>query len=176
VTTDNVTTYAYDDAGNLYRTETGHSASGDMLFTRTQYNYDALNRLTDEMVNKVDTTGGSEALTPIAEFNYNADSMPLAADGQREGVIETRYDAAGNLYSTTVIDWTYDNLNRLIGEDFDQDLASISGNESTNDYTDAYTLDEVGNRLTKTHDAGRHGTIDQTTTSSYTTNSGLMTC
>jgi hypothetical protein len=56
---------------------------------------------------------------------------------------------------------------------FDQDLASISGNESTNDYTDAYTLDEVGNRLTKTHDAGRDGSTDQTTTSSYTTHSGL---
>jgi YD repeat-containing protein len=75
----------------------------------------------------------------------------LADDGQRESVLEKRYDGTSSTpTSVTRIGWTYDALNRLIGETRDE------GDDSTqngNDYTTTYVLDLVGNRIEKVHDA-----------------------
>jgi hypothetical protein len=107
----------------------------------------------------------NKVTTSLSEPFYTQ-SYTLDADGQRTSVTETRKDSDGNLFSTTNITWDYDNLNRLIKEQYDQDLDSISGNESDNDYTDTYTLDEEGNRTKKVHDAD--GTSnDRTEESTY---------
>ena len=69
----------------------------------------------------------------------------LLPDGNRDYVIET--DSLGG---QTKIDWTYDADDRLISEVRDEGNDSLANG---GDYTDSYTLDLVGNRLEKDHDA-----------------------
>jgi RHS repeat-associated protein len=165
VTANGWTSYQYDEAGNLTNTAIGGDSADVPGRISTGYTYDDLNRLTDEGTGELIHNGSSLSYRPIFGQHYTLDT-----DGQRKSVTETRYDSTGALYSTTNITWDYDNLNRLIEEDYDQDLASVSGNETTDDYTDTYTLDEQGNRTEKVHDAD--GT-DNDRTEEYTYRAGI---
>ena len=129
ITTTNLpnTVYSYDAAGNL------HSEALPDGITQT-YGYDTLNRLTSETV-----TDGS---TTIATFTYT-----LSADGKRTNSSEAQFTTSGSPFSTTTITWGYDGDNRLTSENYS---TSVSGES----YTDTYTYDNVGNRLTKTHVVG----------------------
>src|SRR6185312_17255003 len=74
--------------------------------------------------------------------------------------------------------WSYDALSRLTGEVYDyggDDTVSGGAGLTNDDYTDAFTYDLNGNRLTQTEDLGNNGTIDQTITSVYNIDNQLTT-
>src|SRR5436190_16061374 len=85
---------------------------------------------------------------PVLAFDYNAAGLELAADGQRMGVVEKRYDAAGWPFSVTTIDYEYDALNRLTREVRDDGDDGPTGT----DFTADYTFDLAGNRTKVTTD------------------------
>jgi len=89
------------------------------------YEYDELNRLV-ELINS------DEQSNVLSRFLYEYDD-----EGMRTKVTET-----DELGTVTVIEWGYDNINRLTGEDFTVD--SVPGDS----YGHVYDL--VGNRLSKT--------------------------
>ncbi len=99
---------------------------------RTLYQYDGLNRLT---VEKIERFNGN-ATQPIAEYDYT-----LRDDGLRSGVTELTYDDTSTTpFSTVNIGWTYDNLGRL-------QVETRSGStNSSDDYTANYAFDLAGNR------------------------------
>jgi RHS repeat-associated protein len=88
----------------------------------------------------------------------------------RTGVTEQQLEVGGST-STTTKTWTYDNLTRLTGE-------AVVSSISANSYTDTYSYDLVGNRLSKTDVVGSTTTVttdsfnndDQLTSESGTVN------
>lgn len=113
-----ITTYDYTPVGSIDTII--HRVNGtDVLIGN--YDYDALNRL-DELTWS----------NPSQLYRYDYDCY---ADGQRQKVKE--YNASDQ--QVVEIAWTYDNLNRLTQEAYD-DLVGSS------DYTDDYVYDLVGNR------------------------------
>src|SRR6266851_8953393 len=90
-----------------------------------------MNRLTS-VTNKVTSSG-----TTLSSYSYT-----LNADGMRTGATEQQKESDGST-STTTKTWTYDNLMRLTGE-------AVSSTNSGQSYTDTYSYDLVGNRLSKT--------------------------
>ena len=76
---------------------------------------------------------------------------PRLPDGQRDSVIEARYDGESAMpFSTVKIDWTYDALNRLRVEQRDE---GNDGQQNGGDYTDTFAFDLAGNRIRRIHDA-----------------------
>jgi len=120
-----VTTYGYDAVGNLITT----TLPNDVV---TTYTYDDLNRLVLEVVE-------DDQSNLLASYEY-----VLLPDGQRDYMIETDDSSV-----ETKVDWTHDNLKRLVREVRDE---GDDGIDDTNDYDTAYTLDLVGNRLEKVTD------------------------
>jgi RHS repeat-associated protein len=114
--------------------------------TETDYTYDQLNRLTS-VTNKHGTT-------VLSSYVYT-----LENDGLRTGVTEHELEADGST-STVTKTWSYDALQRLT-----QEAVTVSGAVAYSSYTDTYTFDVVGNRLTKTDVSGGN-----TLVSSYTYN------
>jgi len=139
--TGNLTTYTYDKAGNLTQTIMPNA----VLETRS---YDTLNRLTQIQSKK----GG----TVLFSATYTLDNA-----GMRTKVVETG----------RTVDYTYDNLYRLLSEN---DGVSSS----------SYSYDPTGNRLTKTNALGTATYIydgndrllsDGTTTYTYDANGNKLT-
>lgn len=112
-----VTVYTYDANGN-------RSSATLPNGTRTDYAYDALNRLTLLEHRRADNT-------LVARFAYT-----LAVNGQRVQAIETVNGI------TRTVDYTYDAYQRLVRE---QIADPVNGNRDA-----AYVYDPVGNRLTMT--------------------------
>ena len=104
----------------------------------TDYDYDVLNRLDFETIKKVVGT----VPTLLETFDYH-----VTSDGSRDWALESDY-TAGTLSGVIKTTWTYDALDRLTKETHDVGNNGLSAG----DYTDSYTLDLVGNRLTKVHD------------------------
>ena len=113
-----IITYAYDELGSL---ESIIYPAGNYV----TYSYDLLNRLT-RLIHYDDYQ--SQTPTELAKYEYT-----LAADGKRTSVTEL---------DGTVINWTYDALNRLIAEDY-------NAPSEPNDFTHTYVYDLVSNRLEK---------------------------
>jgi RHS repeat-associated protein len=112
-----ITQYTYNPVGSL---ETVTYPNGNV----SEYTYNAVNRLTN-----LTNWQSSARVTPLSRYQYT-----LSPDGQRTKAIETT--AAGS----TEIAWTYDDLNRLIAEDY-------NAPGDVNDYSHEYVYDIVGNRL-----------------------------
>ena len=146
-----VTTYGYDAVGNL---KTVALANG----VTTAYTYDALNRLDLERVTRDDlATPTVVEAALLTEYDY-----AVLSDGKRDSVTETVSAAAGGDGVPVLTDWAYDALGRLTAE-------TVGG---AGGYTDAYTLDLVGNRVEKIHDAA--GSADDVLTeSSFNANDQL---
>ncbi|MHC4867889.1 MAG: hypothetical protein ACYTEX_27780, partial [Planctomycetota bacterium] len=89
-----------------------------------EYTYNAVNRLTN-----LTNWQTSAKVTPLSSYTYE-----LSPDGQRTKATEVTEGAE------TVINWTYDDLNRLIREDY-------NAPGDANDYGHEYVYDIVGNRL-----------------------------
>jgi uncharacterized delta-60 repeat protein/RHS repeat-associated protein len=160
--------YVYDADGNLDKVLLPDGLT-------TDYTYDDLNRLSLETVTRDDpSTANTIETRPVLRFDYNyydsgaADEdhrrrLMIESDGQRGGVVETRYNAAGNAFSTNYIDYEYDTLGRLTKETRDQDN---DGNDDTYDSITSYAYDSVGNRLSETFDSPDN-TKDDTVTYRY---------
>jgi len=118
-----------DDDGGI--TSYGYDAVGNRTSLTqangvvTTYAYDALNRLVH--LESLTSTG-----TPITRYAYS-----LAPTGHRTRVVEL---------GGRTVDYSYDDLYRLTEEDITD---AVRGNN-----TIVYTLDAVGNRLTKTDSSG----------------------
>jgi RHS repeat-associated protein len=140
LTTPLVTTYYYTAVGTIDHVSYPNG-------TETDNAYDTLNRLTS-VTNKNGTT-------LLSSYIYT-----LQNDGLRTGLTEQQLEA-DNTYSTVTKSWTYDALQRMTQETYTTTISP-----STNNYTDQYTFDVVGNRLAKTHTVG-----GQTLSINYTFNS-----
>ena len=103
--------------------------------TDSEYSYNALNRLTN-------VTHISSLSETLSSYSYT-----LAADGMRTSVTEfvKMPSGAGEPNETRTINYTYDNLNRIIFEDAN-DSSGMYG------YLGSYTYDIVGNRVQHTVD------------------------
>jgi len=119
-----VTTNLYTALGSL---ENVYFPNG----TRSVYQYDVMNHLTNE----VHYNSASQLL---AQYQYT-----VASDGTRLASTETRLESGGT-YSTTAITWSNDALRRLVKE------ASSSTVPALN-FTNSYVYDLAGNRLWKTN-------------------------
>lgn len=128
------TTYDYDAAGNL---KSVNLPSGNV----ESYVYDDLNRLTSETITRPDNASHPTEDT----FDYT-----LLSNGQRDHVVETRYNADGSVFSANKINWAYDTLGRLTSEVRDV------GNDGpdTSDYRHDFAYDLAGNRLSEKIDIG----------------------
>src|SRR5438445_13030969 len=123
-----VTNYFYTPIGNIDHVTYPNG-------TETDDGYDTLGRLTS-----VTNKRGS---TLLSSYVYT-----LEADGLRTRVTEQQLEADSS-YSTVTKTWSYDSLQRLTPEAY-----STTTSPLTNNYTDQYAFDLVGNRLTKTHTVG----------------------
>ena len=119
-----VTTNTYTALGNLQNV---YFPNG----TRTVYQYDVMNHLTNEVHYK----GASQVL---ASYQYT-----VASDGQRLASAEARLESGGN-YSTNWITWSNDALHRLVKEASSSTIASLK-------LTNSYVYDLAGNRLWRTN-------------------------
>ena len=133
------TLYTYDPVGNLDTVTLPNGVVED-------YDYDGLNRL--EKLTVTNAAGHK-----LFEQEYK-----LLPDGQRDYVIEKRYDGQSDMpFSKVKIDWTYDALNRLVAETHDADLTPGTDtpedfgtpDATLGDYTDFFSFDLAGNRLLK---------------------------
>jgi RHS repeat-associated protein len=141
----------------------------------TDYVYDDLNRLTLETITGDDpSTANTVETRPVLKFDYNYyDSgaateelrrrFMIESDGQRGGVVETRYNADGSTFSTNYIDYEYDDGGRLKKETRD---LNNDGNNDTDDSITTYAYDQVGNRLSELFDSSDN-TKDDTVTYRY---------
>ena len=87
-----------------------------------------------------------------------SDSYILNPDGTRASDSETELQPSGST-ETINITWSYDALDRLLSE-------AVINSDSTQSYSDVYTYNLVGNRLTKTH-TGPGGGASETITYLY---------
>jgi RHS repeat-associated protein len=117
VPVDESTYYGYNAVGSLGVVDYNN---GNLA----QYSYDTLNRLTN-----LTNWQTSAKVTALSSYTYE-----LSPDGQRTSATEITEGAE------TVITWDYDNLNRLISEDY-------NAPGDVNDYEHHYVYDLVGNRL-----------------------------
>ncbi|MCA9078376.1 MAG: putative Ig domain-containing protein [Planctomycetaceae bacterium] len=158
LTISEITTYEYDLLGNL----AAMMAANGVI---SEYIYDSLNRL-DTLTHFLDDgtvngtyDAGSDTL--IASFDYT-----VRDDGKRSGVTETLETGSGTL--TNTITWNYDNLGRLISEEFDSTDNSL-------DYYHEYDYDLTGNREEWRKYDSLGGTLQETVTSTYDANDRLNT-
>ncbi len=114
----NPTTYGYDAVGNL----AGYAYSNSV---QTGNVFDPLNRLTQTCV--ATSSPACSAGQPLASYAYT-----LGAAGNRTAVAES---------NGRTVSYGYDNDYRLMSESITSDPGSNNGSES-------YTYDAVGNRLT----------------------------
>jgi YD repeat-containing protein len=133
-TVDEKSDYTYNEIGSRQSLQ---YANGNY----TYYGYDALNRLTS-LTNFEQFEADPQAPTgsTLSEFEYY-----LYADGTRQKAVEKILPKDGipgttPLKSQTIV-YTYDNLNRLILEDANED--------GTNGYSVEYEYDLVGNKLNR---------------------------
>lgn len=155
-TAEEVTMYHYDAVGNLDYTVM-QDVDGSSI--TTDYSYDPLNRL-DVLVQFVDSdaNGTYDEATDemVASYDYELD-----AAGNRISATET---VDGYTYQWT---WTYDALNRLTAETLDASDDSL-------DYTDTFTYDLAGNRLSLSHGLASDGNVEQTKSYFYDANDRLL--
>jgi len=122
---DETTTYHYDKVGNRCRLDLPNGIV-------TKYMYDDLNRLTNEV-----STNSSGTL--LASYSYVLDPT-----GKRTNAVEIVQQQSGP-YQTNNLTWQYDAMYRLTNE-----VCVSTTATTTYAYTNAYTYDPVGNRLSKT--------------------------
>ena len=118
---DGVTTYHYDLAGRLIKTELPNS-------TEERRGYDSLNRLTSITTVRFDSTTGQE--TVIAGYEYTLDKV-----GHRLQITE---------HDGRITRYVYDDLYRLVQERITDPNDPIHDGR-----TISYTYDRMGNRLTR---------------------------
>ena len=119
--TTNLTTYTYTAVGSRETVTLPNGVS-------THYGYDTLNRLTS-----IAHFGESGEL--LGFYDYT-----LAADGRRTQAYEILRNPGSETFSTNLVTYTYDNLNRLTYEVMEIPGVGVA-------YESEYTYDLAGNRL-----------------------------
>ncbi len=156
--TSEATTYAYNLIGSLDETADANGVISD-------YEYDDLNRLLtlthflDDGIVNGSYDAGSDTL--VASFDYT-----LRADGKRTAVSETFSTGTGTLAND--IAWTYDNLGRLVSEEFDSSDNSL-------DFYQEYDYGLTGNREAWRKYDAPGGTLQETVTYTPDANDRLLT-
>jgi len=156
-----LTSIAYGDGATVAYSYDANGNRVGMVDTRgtTTYAYDALDRLI-QVIHPTGTVGyGYDAVGNRASLTYpdsgvvtyvydNLNRLSRVSD--REGQVTSyTYDAASNLLKVaypngTAISYQYDAANRLVT------MTNTRGTQTLTSF--AYTLDQLGNRLTKTTD------------------------
>jgi len=194
VETGNVTTnYTHDPLGRLTLVSATRLNGANVGSVAATYTYDLTGALTTETLSNGLTTAygyddygrlGSVAVTrddpnttAVDQYKVFGQELALLPSGQRDTATEKRYTGTGATtpFSTVVIDWGYDALNRLTSERRDV-LAgtNVTGAiDAAGEYYTTYTLDAVGNRLQKTLDDFENAK-DETITSSYLNANGSL--
>jgi YD repeat-containing protein len=126
-TTQPTTVYTYDAAGNLI---SDAEPNGDT----TAYTYNNLDQVTDEIITN-NNTGHPVFQEQTAWLN----------DGQKQDVVDTRYNADGSIFSQITYTWAYDADNRIENETLT--VQSGSGTSVPTPYSDAYDYDLDNNRM-----------------------------
>jgi RHS repeat-associated protein len=134
-----VTTDTYDAVGNK-ATET--LPNGDV----TTYTYDALNRLTN-------------LSTQLNDATLFSQTYILNDNGTRASVHEVQAQPYGNAV-TSDTSWTYDADGRLTGE-------AVTSSNYNGNFTDTYSYDLAGNRVTWVHTGNVNNIPNGTTTYIY---------
>ncbi len=136
------TTYSYDDIGNLIRVSNGTGS------TIVSYVYETTGKLVRKAVrNGAFTTYEYDSAGQILRLvNYNKDGTVLSQ-------FEYTYDAAGNPIEIDTVEGTYEYDYDLIGQ--------LTGVKYPDGHSTQYSYDAAGNRVS---------TIDDTVTTTYTTN------
>ncbi len=153
-TSDPTTVYTYDAAGNML---SDAEPNGDT----TTYAYNNLEQITDE------------SITNAAGYLLFGEHTDWTDDGQKQDVVDTRGDGAGNVTSQITYDWTYDNDDRLAGETLT--VQSGSGSDVPPAYADTYNYDLDNNRVGKVVDGGALATGGSTISYAYNGDDQLIT-
>ncbi|MGA2497331.1 MAG: hypothetical protein ABSH20_06300 [Tepidisphaeraceae bacterium] len=166
------TDYNYDALGRLWQVRV-IKQNGSILATPlvTEYGYDLDGNLTTiadpngvTATNEFDAFNRLDSVITTNSTNHKLfeQDYTLLPDGQRASVLESRYDGTSSTpFSTVRIDWAYDNESRLVTETRDDGDNHTCDTTAGGDYTDFFTLDMAGNRLTLEHgwDADNDGTV-----------------
>jgi RHS repeat-associated protein len=107
----------------------------------TQYQYNAMNRLTEEVNFQTQPTVNNPNPTQLSRFGYTH-----YADGQRATAGEKQKKTTSADYVDNSLAFRYDGLNRLTQEDAVNPASKSEENPSGYGYTADYTYDLVGNR------------------------------
>ncbi len=183
------TSYGYDIQGRL-QTITVSRLNGSPLTTNleTHYTYDAVgNKLSETLPNGLVTTYAYDLQNrlkavlvskPIAggyPQELFAQQYTLNSNGTRASVHEFQLQEDGTTTRLSDTAWTYDAVNRLIGEEYSTSTYDIPTQEDNDDawgYTETFTYDLASNRKKKIH--GEAGTTVETVTYSYNSNDELL--
>lgn len=184
------TEYAYDPLSRLSKvTEVVYAISGQQR-DEHRYFYDLLGSLDAELVSNglykdyvYDNMQRLRQLTHYRTDGTPADIAELSddprvarfdytvrADGRRTAADELWYTVGSATQSSPLqasYQFTYDNLGRLTDEVFDHWDNSL-------DYRDRFAYDPAGNRIEKSRDAGRDGSIDARTAYRFDVNDRLI--
>jgi RHS repeat-associated protein/fibro-slime domain-containing protein len=174
------TRYFYDREGNVERQELWLPHDGPqhppVLHLRARWTFDDFGRIASLKWEAPHPTT-PDTFLPIATFLHGNDDEPgYYADGSKRMVREewtglANYLALVSSARTSETFWTYDALNRLASERFvfapDSELPHV--------YAVAYSLDIMGNRLSKVEDwSTTSGLSDAATTYTYNSNDQLL--
>lgn len=150
-------TYSYDAAGNV-----ASMASSNANGASASYSYDALNRLSSVVDNRLPSGTNTTTYTYDNANNLVTATYPngIASTFQYDALnrgtslsspvasYNYQFSPTGNRTSATEqsgrsLKWSYDNIYRLTNESISQDPAGVDGSVN-------YSLDPVGNRLSDT--------------------------
>ena len=163
--------YSYDRAGNITKSigKAGErlvaeetDASGTI--TTIQYEYDKLQRLTDETITK-----GNDSLTNTYSYDSvsNRTKKNTVVDGAVENLIDTADEKSD--FHTGITTYTYNNLNQLVEEKREEGSiyytydknGNLVGKEGKEKYT--YSYDGENRLLRATVQSGNSVTIESYT-------------
>ena len=175
---DVISSYTYDEAGNIIRMEDDADADGlpDYIITRT---YDESSILLHE-TRDYDGDGIAESVTT---GSHTGSRSQLSFDPDNDGIIDmtslTIWDDSGNPLSVKTdrdndnvwdkeIVYTYDENGRLLTYSSDRDA------DGNIDSIRTYTYDDTGKRLTYIYDSAGDGIPDLIETSAYDDGGNLI--
>ncbi len=189
-TAERATQYAYDQLSRLRNvTEVVYATSGEQRDVH-HYFYDLLGSLDAELASnglyKDYVYDNMQRLRQLAHYRTDGTLADIAdlsddprvvrfdytvrADGRRTSATELWYAVGSATQSSPLqasYQFTYDNLGRLTDEVFDHWDNSL-------DYRDRFAYDPTGNRVEKSRDAGRDGSIDARTAYRFDANDRLI--
>jgi RHS repeat-associated protein len=148
--------YTYNTAGQLETIQRKESTDGAFINVVTDYDYGPQGSVTYQ----ADTNGSASTNTYDATKLYRlSNKTTTITGGTKVQDLTYTYDANGNITKivdasntngSKTVDYTYDDLNRLLSAT----ASAVAAGQST--YTHSYSYDAIGNILTRTDAAGTY--------------------